>query len=260
MAIVTLTTDLGSRDHYAASLKGTLLSMCPEVVLVDITHDISKFNVLEAAFILKSAFPKFPPGSIHLVGVDPEGGSRQSCVVVEYKGHVFVAPDNGVLSLITRSEPVHCYQIGEEVLPPVRSGKAFLALRQLAPVAAMLAQGKSPDSFGPAHEMRIAYWGEPTYTENSLRGIVLHVDHFGNAITNITKEEFLRIKGSRSFQIFIRNVRLQRIVNSYGDVSRGEALAIFSESEHLEIAMREGSAAQLLGLKSQDMLTIEFYG
>ena len=104
------------------------------------------------------------------------------------------------------------------------------------------------------------FWGEPTYSENSLRGIIVHIDHFGNAITNITKKEFLRLKGDRSFQIFIRSLRLQRIVSTYSDVSKGEALAIFGQSGHLEIAIREGSAEQLLGLSNQDMLTIEFYG
>jgi hypothetical protein len=93
-----------------------------------------------------------------------------------------------------------------------------------------------------------------------MRGIIMHIDHFGNAITNIRKSEFLRVKGERSFQVFIRNVRLQRIVSTYSDVAKGEALAIFGEHGHLEISIREGAASQLLGLKEQDMLTIEFYG
>lgn len=260
MAIITLTTDLGRRDHYAASLKGTLLSLCPAATLVDITHDIAPFNYLEAAFILKSAFHKFPEGTIHLIGVDPEGGARMNALVMAYRGHFFVAPDNGVLSLIREKEACDCFLIPAPEATGVPSGRAFHAQNRLAPVAAQLAEGAAVESLGTPHEIREYLWGEPSYTNNSLRGVIVHIDHFGNAITNITKDNFMETKGSRSFQVFIRNLRLQRIVSAYGDVSKGEALAIFSDNGHLEIALREGSAAQLLGLKVQDMLTIEFYG
>lgn len=259
-SIITLTTDLGSRDHYAASLKGVLLSLAPGVQLVDVTHDISHFNILEAAFILKSCFSKFPPGSIHIIAVDPEGSARTDTVVMDFKGHRFVAPDNGVLSLIRMGESAECIKVDESIMPPLTQGRAFLALRRLAPSAALLATGGELEELGEMHTIKEFYWGEPSYTENSLRGMILHIDHFGNAITNITKDEFLRLKGDRSFQLFIRSLRLPRIVTSYGDVSKGEALAIFAESGHLEISIREGSASQLLGLKVHDMLTIEYYG
>ena len=116
------------------------------------------------------------------------------------------------------------------------------------------------ESLGTSGEIKEYRWGEPSFTENSLRGVILHIDHFGNAITNVRKDPFMEIKGDKSFQIFIRNLRMQRIVGSYADVAKGEALALFSDNGHLEIAIREGSAAQLLGLKVQDMITIEFYG
>ena len=260
MAIITLTTDLGSRDHYAAALKGTLMSLNPAANLVDVTHAISPFNTMEAAFILKSAFEKFPPGTIHLIGVDPEGTARQSTLVMRFKGHLFVGPDNGVLSLIKRSDDADVFKVSTEHLPTLGHARGFLAQRHLAPVSALLAEGAAPESLGEPHEMQTYLWGEPSYTENALRGVILHIDHFGNAITNILKDEFMARKGDRSFQIIIRNLRLQRIVTAYGDVSRGEALAIFSENGHLEFAIREGSAAQLLGLNVQDMMTIEFYG
>lgn len=260
MAIITLTTDLGARDHYSASLKGTLLSLSPSAQLVDITHDISPFNVMEAAFILKSCFLKFPQGTVHLIGVDPEGGTKQPTLVMFLQGHYFIAPDNGVLSLIRREAEAACILVDEGELPPLSSGRAFLAIRRLAPVAAQLATGRPMEEMGEEHFIRESLWGEPSYTNNALRGVILHIDHFGNAITNILKDEFMRVKGDRSFQVFIRNLRLQRIVNSYGDVAKGEALVIFSENGHLEIGLREGSAAQLLGLKVQDMLTIEYYG
>jgi S-adenosylmethionine hydrolase len=163
------------------------------------------------------------------------------------------------MSLIRTKGEGECRLIQREELAP-KSGKAFLAQNYFVPTAAWLANGGKFEDLGEPHDMREFLWGEPTYSENSLRGTILHIDRFGNAITNLRRDEFLRIKGDRSFQIFIRNLRLQRIVSAYGDVARGEALALFSDSGHLEIALREGSAAQLLGLKEQDMLTIEFYG
>ncbi|MEM7036188.1 MAG: SAM-dependent chlorinase/fluorinase [Bacteroidota bacterium] len=259
MAIITLTTDLGSRDHYSASLKGTLCQLCPENHLIDITHDVSPFNTLEAAFILKSAFHKFPEGTIHLIGVDPEGGKQQRTLIMRFRGHFFVGPDNGILSLIREGNECECIAVDESDMPTDISGRAFLAQNRLAPAVARLATGTMMEEMGAPHEIREYLWGAPSYTDNSLRGVILHIDHFGNAITNIRKDGFLETKGDRSFQVFIRNLRLQRIVGSYGNVAKGEALAIFSENGHLEIAIREGSAAQLLGLKVQDMLTIEFY-
>lgn len=259
MSIITLTTDLGDRDHYTASLKGGLLRLCPGAILVDITHRIDPFNIPGAAFILKSTFREFPEGSIHLIGVDPEGGNRQRVVVMLLEGHYFVAPDNGVLSLIQERNDALFREVDRGQFQVAKGAPSFLVKNLLVPAVAALANGAEWESLGEETEIRQSLWGAPTYTGNSLRGTILYIDHFGNAFTNIHKEEFLHRKEDRSFQIFIRNLRLQRIVTSYADVSRGEALAIFADNQHLEIGLREGSAAQLLGLKVQDMLTIEFY-
>lgn len=256
--IITLTTDLGRRDHYVASLKGTLLSLCREANIVDVTHEVSPFNTLQAAFVLKSAFHKFPPGTIHLIGVDPEGGRHNRMLVMHLRGHCFIAPDNGVMSLIREGQPCECIAVDDELLGLEGGGKAFLAQNRMAPIAAMMLNGKQVEELGTPHTIREYLWGEPSYTNNALRGAIVHIDHFGNALTNITRENFLKVKGERAFNIFIRNLRLSRIVSSYGDVSKGEALAIFSDNDHLEIALREGSASQLLGLKVMDMLTVEF--
>jgi S-adenosyl-L-methionine hydrolase (adenosine-forming) len=260
MAVITLTTDLGTRDHYTASLRGTLLTLRPDAVVMDISHEISHFNLLEAAFVAKSACFKFPLGTVHIIGVDPEGGSRLGIVAMALRGHFFVAPDNGVLSLIRDGDAYEAVQVDIERLPLTPLGRAFLVQNRLAPVAAALAGGEALESLGSPGTIKEFRWGEPSFTENSLRGVILHIDHFGNAITNVRKDPFMVTKGDKSFQIFIRNLRMQRIVGSYADVAKGEALALFSDNGHLEIAIREGSAAQLLGLKVQDMVTIEFYG
>ncbi len=225
--VITLTTDLGTRDHYAASLKGSLLTMQPGAVVVDITHEIAHFNLLEAAFVAKSACFKFPKGSVHIIGIDPEGGSRIGVVAMAQDGHFFVAPDNGVLSLIREGGDAECVLVNVDHLPLPPHGRSFLAQNRLVPVAAAIASGADLASLGQSGEIKEYRWGEPSFTENSLRGVILHIDHFGNAITNVRKDPFLVTKGDKSFQIFIRNLRMQRIVNSYADVAKGEALALF---------------------------------
>lgn len=260
MPIITLTTDLGVRDHYAASLKGTLLRLAPEAVVVDVTHEIAPWHTMEAAYVLGAAYSKFPEGSIHLVGVDPEGGSRTGIVVMEMHGHTFIAPDNGILSLIRAEDPARCYLVSTDAVPMPDVGRGFLAQNRMTVVAAKLAQGQAIAEFASPFELRYMHWGAPAESGNALRGQIIHIDRFGNAITNIRKKTFMDMKGDRSFQIFLRKVRLQRIVGAYGDVSKGNELALFADSGHLEIAIREGSAEKLLGLNVQDMLTIEFYG
>jgi S-adenosyl-L-methionine hydrolase (adenosine-forming) len=260
MAIITLTTDLGVRDHYAASLKGTLLRLAPEAMVVDVTHDISPWHTMEAAYVLGAAYHKFPEGSIHLLGVDPEGGARTSIVVMEMNGHHFIAPDNGILSLIRGEDAARCFLVTVTEVPMPDVGRGFLAQNRMTVVAARLAQGEAIEDFGEPFELRYMHWGAPAESGNALRGQIIHIDRFGNAITNIRKKTFMDMKGERSFQIFLRKIRLQRIVSAYGDVSKGSELALFADSGHLEIAIREGSAERLLGINIQDMLTIEFYG
>lgn len=258
MPIITLTSDLGDNSHYAAVLKGIILSLYPDARLIDVTHSVSNFDIMEAAYLVKNTFPAFPDGTIHIVAVDPEYSGANSGVVVSYANQFFIGPNNGVLSLICDMGEWQSVEIENEGLIKPEYPKSFRAARQFAPTAAFLASGGPLAEIGPAIEMRDLRWGEPSYSGNCLRGKIIHIDKFGNAVTNIHKNGFLELKKGRGFEIFIRNVRLKRIVNTYSDVSKADALAIFGESNNLEIAMREASAAELLGLKVHDMITIEF--
>lgn len=258
MAIITLTTDLGTRSPYAAVLKGVIHSMCKPDYVIDISHEVSRFDIMETAFLVKHAAFTFPTGSIHLVGVDPDANAAFPCVVMAWKGHFFVGPNNGVLSLIAQKAEVEVVEITHEGLIREDFPRAFRAARVLAPTAAFLASGGPLQEIGPATALHELRWGDPTYASNALRGTILHIDRFGNAITNIDKSHFLKIRDGRSFEIFLRNLHLRRIVTTYGDVGKSEALAIFGQHNLLEIALRESSAAQLLGLSVRDMVTIEF--
>ncbi|MEM6799968.1 MAG: SAM-dependent chlorinase/fluorinase [Bacteroidota bacterium] len=258
MSIITLTSDLGNDSHYAAIVKGVIMSLYPAARLLDITHNIPSFDTMQAAYIVKHSFSAFPEGSIHIVAVDPEKGKSDMGMVMAYNKHFFVGPDNGVMSLISDSQSAICHRIENEGLLRTQYPSSFRAARSFAPTAAFLASGGTLAEVGEPFDMQTLHWGAPSYSENCLRGKVIHIDKFGNAVTNIDKTNFLKLKADKRFEIFIRNVRLQRIVNTYADVGKADALAIFGENQFLEIAMREASAAQLLGLKVHDMITIEF--
>ncbi|GAB4422948.1 MAG: hypothetical protein OHK0039_39330 [Bacteroidia bacterium] len=258
MAIITLTSDLGNDNHYPAVVKGILLSHCPGVTIVDVTHNIPSFDIMQAAYALRHAFRAFPAGTTHIVAVDPEQERASRSVLMYHEGHLFIGPDNGVMSLIAEGVAVEARAIHNETLFLDQYPRSLRVARVLAPVAAYLACGGEPTTVGPVVSLRDLRWGDPTYNGNCLRGKIIHIDKFGNAVTNIRRHNFLEIKQERRFEIFIRNVRLRRIVNTYSDVAKADALAIFGESDNLEIAMREASAAELLGLKIHDMITIEF--
>lgn len=260
MPIITLTSDLGDASHYPAIIKGVILARCPAATLIDVTHNIPSFDVMQAAYVLRHIYPAYPPGTIHVVAVDPEANGQPDGVVMRYRNQTFIGPDNGTLSLIASGDVQQGYAIEHpEVLAP-QFPRSLRAARILGPAAAFLAQGGHMESLGAPVSLRDLRWGEPSYSSNCLRGKIIHIDKFGNAITNIRREGFLHLKQNRRFEIFIRNIRLRRIVNTYADVAKADALAIFGEGDHLEIAMREASAADLLGLKVHDMITIEFSG
>ncbi len=259
MPIITLTSDLGDGSHYSAIVKGAILSLLPSANLVDVTHNIATYDLIHTAYVVGRSFRAFPEGTVHLVAVDPEQAEdRAEGVAVGCEGHFFVGPNNGVMSLICEPFAVRCHKIEHPAVLIDKYPRTLRAARVFAPAAAFLASGGELHELGSETNLRDLRWGDPTYSFNCLRGKIIHIDRFGNAITNIDKSHFLAIKQDRRFEIFIRNVRLKRIVSTYSDVSKADALAIFGESERLEIAMRESSAAELLGLKVHDMITIEF--
>ncbi len=257
MAIITLTSDLGDNSHYPAIIKGGIWSLMPGVQLIDVTHNIPNFDLMQAAYVARQVFAAFPKGTVHLLAIDPSLETSPS-VVMKYADQYFVGPNNGLMSLISDGKVHEGHEVTQEALHDQRYPRSFRAARVFGPTAAYLAQGGDWNKVGPATRLKDLRWGEPSYHGNCLRGKIIFIDNFGNAVTNIQRQGFLSLKQERRFEIFIRSIRLRRIVNTYADVPKADALAIFGQGDHLEIAMREASAAQLLGLKVNDMITIEF--
>jgi S-adenosylmethionine hydrolase len=256
--VITLLTDFGSMDHYAGVMKGVMLGVCPDATLVDISHEITPYAIPEAAFTLSQAWPYFPRGTVHLIVVDPGVGSSRRPILVEAAAHYFVAPDNGVLTMLYDAIPVH------EVREITAAGyfrhpvsRTFHGRDMFAPVAAYLATGVAPSEFGRRIEdyrrldfARPARTGPKTWT-----GTILKADHFGNLITNFASETWLRL-ATEPFEMKVGGRLLSRIASSYAEIDPGELFVIGGSAGFLEVSMNQGSAARTAGAGSGDAMEI----
>lgn len=269
MAIVTLTSDLGSKDFYVASVKGSILSEIPDCTIVDISHDVSAFNIFEAAFILKNAYSSFPMGTIHIIGVDSEkklGTKRGDIlhVAVEYDGHYFIGTDNGIFDLMFGQ--VLCEQVELSFIADLASG-TFPMRDIFAKSACHIIRGGTLQVLGVNKTGFYESKGfQPQVDEHGINGTVLYVDSFGNLITNITKAFFNQVLNGRDFDCKIRgnSYGIDKICEQYNDVENGTALAIFTSEGYLQIAINHGAtgagggAAELFGLKMMSPVRIDF--
>ena len=273
MSIITLTSDMGLQDYYVGSLKGFILRQYPEARLIDISHSVQPFNILQAAFFLRNYISDFPEGTIHLIAVNsepvinfgrPEDGKFPS--IMKFKGQYFVSTDNGFFSLLLKdAEPEKIYRIDGAVSSP--AALRYPAKNILAKAAAQLASGIPADEIGEEVDyFNKAFAVNAVIEENLLKGTVIHIDHYGNAITNITEDLFKRVGNDEPFTIYFRRKEyyIDEISHAYGDVPEGEKLALFNSGGYLEIAINKGvsgnggGANSLFGLHINDIVRIEF--
>ena len=252
MPIVTLTSDFGSQDHYVAALKGVLLQLAPKVILVDITHEIAPHNVLQAAFTLRQAWPWFPRGTVHLVVVDPGVGTGRRILAGQYGGQYFVAPDNGVISLVHQAMPAEGVHLVENRSFFGRVPSATFHGRDImAPVAALLTRGGSLREVGPPTDrLEVLPVPRPTILRDySIHGAVVYVDHFGNCITNIPRADLTTaLIRNPLAEVSVAGRSIGPLRNTYGEVPIGSPVPLVGSSELLEIAVNQGSASRALGL------------
>ncbi len=258
MTIVTLTTDWGSGNHYAGGVKGALLRQIPGVQLIDVTHDIPCFDIMQASFVLRNTYPDFPKGSIHLLGVNTEAGIDTPHVVVRHDDHYFIGADNGVFSLMFDTPP---QEVVELDIMQDSDYFTFSTRDVFVKAAAMLASGKSLKDMGHPHKSlneRIAF--KPVVYPEKIIGKVIFVDGYENVFINIDQKLFREIGKGRNFVIGFRlpGEAIRQLYESYSDVVPGERLALFGTSGFLEIAINQGKAASLLGLQINDTVSIEF--
>lgn len=257
--VISLTTDFGLHDSYVGTMKAVILRIFPEVRLVDITHQISAQDVLEASLIIGSGYRYFPAGSVHLVVVDPGVGGDRRALLVAGREHYFVGPDNGSFTAMLDADPqARIYEIREEryLLPGISD--TFHGRDIFAPVAAYLARGVDPDEFGPPvrDPFRLEI-PEPRVWGDQIRGEVVHVDSFGNIVSNISRVHFERAVGDRAFRIWINGKVIDRLHRTYADQERGKTLALFGSSDLLEIAVCQGRAERRIGAGKGDTVLVQ---
>lgn len=257
MPIITLTTDLGHRDFYLAKLKGRILSSVPNANIVDITHDIPSHNIPYTAFVLKNAYLYFPKGTIHLIGVDTLANDKSKYIAVEINEHLFVGTDNGIFTLM--------FQQNFSTAVEIDLRQSFELLHFpladiLTNAVCLLANGKKIQDIGfPIQELQEKMNFYPVIEHDRIVGTIIYVDKYGNSITNITKILFDELQNQRQFKLsFGRGDFIERLSWHYNEVPESEKLCLFGVTQHLEIAINKGSAEELLGLKLNQKVVLEF--
>lgn len=248
--VITFLTDFGTRDAFVGIMKGVVLGMYPTASLVDLSHEVPPQDVLSGALLLRSAVSYFPPGTIHVVVIDPGVGSNRRALVVETRQAYFVGPDNGVLSLAAPEPDIVriIHLTNERYFLPQRS-QTFHGRDVFAPVAAHLACGVAPEQMGAEVPTMEHLSLPPVHQQaHSLTGCIIHIDHFGNAITNIAEAD-LRPFPRAALLASIGTVRIRGVVASYASVEIGAPALIVNSWGLVEIAVRNGSAAQCFGLQ-----------
>lgn len=246
--VVGLLSDFGLKDPYVAEIKAVILSICKDAQIIDISHGIEKFDVRMGAFMLASAAPYFPEGTVYVAIVDPSVGTKRRPIVVETKHSLLVGPDNGLLMFTMEKEGVtHVYEIGSTAFMLPRVSKTFQGRDVFAPVAAYLAMGRLPSEVGPEiNDYFVPKCAKPTVEDNALAGEVLHIDDFGNIITNISEKDLSRIRVKQDASLLVkleRRVLSLRYCSAYGEVDVNELLAVIGGHGFLEIASNRGNAA-----------------
>ncbi len=258
MAIITLTSDWGDTDYYQAAVKGRILQALPDAVIVDVTHKIPQFDTREAAYVLRHAYKNFPKGTIHIIGVNTEESLEEPHLVVLYDGHYFIGADNGVFSLVFEKDknPEKIYTLD---IPQDSEKYTFSGRHRFAKAAVMLARGDAIETLGetcPEINKKLDY--EPSFNASGIRGMVIHIDPYSNAITNISRKLFKRIIGNKAFSLYFKGYTCESIGESYADAG-GDAseVCLFGSSDLLEIAMKYSTASSLMGLQVNDPVIVE---
>jgi S-adenosylmethionine hydrolase len=250
-ALITLLTDFGTRDYFVASMKGVILSIHPEAGIIDLSHEISPQDIAGAAYLLKSCYRYFPEGTIHVAVVDPGVGTHRRPLLISTSRYFFIGPDNGLFTHVCAEDsPVEIRQIENRQYRLDAAGTTFDGRDLFAPAAAWLAQGLTPASFGrvlPTCEQLPRH--KPMWKQGTLMGEVVHIDRFGNVISNVTGSELAEVRTLTKRQaprIRIAGCSIDGLVSSYSEGAPDRPCALINSNGQLEIFVRDGDAAKLL--------------
>lgn len=255
MALITLLTDSGDKDFYVAAIKARIMSTNPGIRVEDISHHVGHGNIAHAAFVLSAVFRDFPKGTVHLVGVDSTGLQGNGYIAMQVEDHFFVASNCGVLSLLSPKTPQQLVELqgfGTSVT-------TFPEKDILAPVAARIASGVALSDMGRhCQDFRRLTIRQPKANKQQILGHVIHIDHFGNLITNIEQRVFADLSPGRTFTVQFGGERVRSIQADYTQTEPGEVLVLFNSIGVMEIAVIKGNASALFGLTIDSPVNIIF--
>lgn len=275
MAIITLTTDFGEKDHFAGAIKGAIYSELSDIRIVDVSHSVSPFNILEAAYIILNAYSSFPKGTIHIIGIDSELSPDNKHIAVKLDDHYFICANNGIMSMV-------CNEIAPEKIVEInihdKIETSFPVLDVFVKTACHIARGGTLEVIGKViNTIKPIKKLEPFVNDekNQIIGTVIYIDNYGNVITNIKKKFFESIQKTRSFEVSARSHKFTKIYSKYSDIvnfdieeskrnDEGKGMVVFNSSGYLEIAVYKsncntvGSASTLMGLKIMDTVSVNF--
>ncbi|TXE11857.1 SAM-dependent chlorinase/fluorinase [Seonamhaeicola algicola] len=275
MPLITLTTDFGEKDHFAGATKGAIYSELPDVTIVDISHNVSPFNIPEAAYIIQNAYSSFPKGTIHIIGIDSELNQENKHIALKLDGHYFICANNGIMSMI-------CAEIMPEKIVEInihdKIQTSFPVLDVFVKVACHIARGGTLEVIGKTIDQIKPIKNIVPYVNDDktqIIGSVIYIDNYGNVITNIKQSFFETIQKGRAFEIMARNYTFKTIYNKYSDIvnfeipedkrhDEGKGLVVFNSGNFLEIAVYKsntatvGSASTLMGLSVMDTVSVKF--
>ena len=254
MPIVTFTSDFGLNDYCVALIKGSMLSENPSLNIIDISHNINNYDIVQAAFILKNAFESFPKGTIHILSVNSFYNKKQKFLAIRYNEHYFIGPDNGVFSLLFDETPKDIYKLNF-----VNKG-TFPIKTIFAKTVGHISKDLPFNEVGiPIKEIVERITFQPVISSSQIRGSVIHIDKYENVVVNISRKLFEQIWEERGYEItFRRNNPIVKIYSNYYDVPIGETLCRFNSADFLEISINMGKASSMLGLKIEDTVQIDF--
>lgn len=254
MPLITFLSDFGYTDHYVAAVKASILKISPQAQILDISHAIEPFNIAHGYHVLQAVYKDFPEGTVHLVAVDSQGSAEGRYHAVKYNNHYFLAADNGILSLLTESRPDLMVEINTE------SPVAHPAKQVLGPAAAFLAQGGDIKELGAETTyMRELLNRQLRLTDHAITGHVIHVDHYGNLVTDISQDSLDAIGHGRNFTIKFGRETVDRISLNFNAADEGDCVCVFTSAGQLIIGINKGNAAELLGLHFDSRVDIKFF-
>lgn len=255
--VITLTTDFGLQDYYVSAMKAVMLGIAPEVRLVDVSHDIPSQDIMAGSWVLKNSAMLFPSGTVHTVVIDPGVGTDRNAVALRIEDQYFVGPDNGIFSLLTTDRSYTAVKLNKKEYLRESRSNTFHGRDVFAPAAAHLSRGVTLEELGEPLDELISYrWMQPIADKDGLEGTIIHIDKFGNLVTNISADLIDEVLAGKQVKIYVGNVILNEINTTFGAVTEGEPVAYIGSAGMLEVGINQGNAQKMLGVQKGAQISI----